>query len=33
VFPLFAAPSGYDVVRTGRPREIGITARFAFGSR
>jgi iron complex outermembrane recepter protein len=33
VFPLFAAPSGYDVVRTGRPREIGVTARFSFGSR
>jgi iron complex outermembrane recepter protein len=33
VFPLFAAPSGYDIVRTGRPREIGITAKFAFGSR
>jgi iron complex outermembrane recepter protein len=33
VFPLFAAPSGYDVVRTGRPREIGVIAKFAFGSR
>jgi iron complex outermembrane recepter protein len=33
VFPIFAAPSGYDIVRTGRPREIGITAKFAFGSR
>jgi iron complex outermembrane recepter protein len=33
VFPLFAAPSGYDQVRLGRPREIGVTARFSFGSR
>ena len=24
-FPLFAAPSGYDGVRTGRPREIGVS--------
>lgn len=33
IFPLFAAPSGYDVVRTTTPREIGVTLRFAFGSR
>lgn len=33
VFPLYAAPSGYDQVRMGRPREIGVTARFSFGSR
>jgi iron complex outermembrane receptor protein len=33
VFPLYAAPSGYDQVRTGRPREIGVTARYSFGSR
>lgn len=32
-FPLFAAPSGYDVVRTNLPREIGVTLRYAFGSR
>ena len=25
VFPLFAAPSGYDVVRSSLPREIGVT--------
>ncbi len=28
-----AAPGGYDVVRTSLPREIGVTARFSFGSR
>mgnify|MGYP006200392951 FL=1 len=33
VYPLFAAPSGYDVVRTSLPREIGVALRFAFGSR
>lgn len=33
VYPLFAAPSGYDVVRTSLPREIGVTLRYAFGSR
>ena len=33
IFPLFAAPSGYDVVRTSLPREIGVTLRYAFGSR
>ena len=33
IFPLFAAPSGYDVVRTNPPREIGVTLRYAFGSR
>ena len=29
----FGAAAGYDVVRASRPREIGVTARFAFGSR
>lgn len=33
VYPNFAAASGYDVVRTSRPREIGVTARYAFGTR
>jgi iron complex outermembrane receptor protein len=33
IFPLFAAPSGYDIVRTNQPREIGVTLRYAFGSR
>jgi iron complex outermembrane receptor protein len=33
IFPLFAAPSGYDVVRVSPPREIGVTLRYAFGSR
>ncbi|WP_162527229.1 TonB-dependent receptor [Sphingomonas solaris] len=33
VYPLFAAPDGYDVVRANRPREIGVTMRYAFGSR
>ncbi len=33
VFPLFAAPAGYDTVFTSRPREIGVTLRYAFGSR
>ena len=32
VFPSFAAPAGYDVVRTSRPRELGVTLRYAFGS-
>lgn len=31
--PYAVAPGGYDVVRASIPREIGITARFAFGSR
>ena len=29
----FGAAPGYDVVRASRPREIGVTARFSFGSR
>ncbi|TVV74759.1 TonB-dependent receptor [Sphingomonas solaris] len=33
VYPNFAAATGYDVVRTTRPREIGVTARYAFGSK
>ena len=33
IFPLFAAPSGYDVVRVSPPREIGVSLRYAFGSR
>jgi iron complex outermembrane recepter protein len=33
VYSGFSAPSGYDVVRSSRPREIGVTARIAFGSR
>lgn len=33
IFPLFAAPSGYDVVRSSTPREYGVSVRFAFGSR
>ncbi len=33
VYPGFSAPSGYDVVRSNLPREIGVTARFSFGSR
>ncbi|RYE70569.1 MAG: TonB-dependent receptor [Rhizobiaceae bacterium] len=33
IYPLFAAPAGYDVVRSSRPREIGVTLRYAFGSR
>jgi iron complex outermembrane receptor protein len=31
--PYAVAPGGYDVVRASIPREIGITARFSFGSR
>jgi iron complex outermembrane recepter protein len=31
--PYAAAPSGYDVVRSSLPREIGVTLRYAFGSR
>jgi iron complex outermembrane receptor protein len=31
--PYQVAPGGYDVVRTSLPREIGVTARFSFGSR
>ncbi|MEY2928211.1 MAG: hypothetical protein RL367_2688 [Pseudomonadota bacterium] len=31
--PYAVAPGGYDVVRTSLPREIGVTARFSFGSR
>lgn len=33
VFPLFAAPSGYDLVRMNQPRQIGVQLRYAFGSR
>ncbi len=33
VFPSFAAPSGYDVVRYNAPREVGVQLRYAFGSR
>ena len=33
VYSTFAAPSGYDVVRASRPREIGVQLRVAFGSR
>ncbi|WP_169795117.1 TonB-dependent receptor [Novosphingobium barchaimii] len=33
VYPSFAAASGYDVVRSTRPRELGVTLRYAFGSR
>ena len=33
VYALFAAADGYDVVRASRPREIGVTLRYAFGSR
>ena len=33
VYPGFSAASGYDVVRSNLPREIGVTARFSFGSR
>ena len=33
VYPGFSAPSGYDVIRSSLPREIGVTARFSFGSR
>ncbi|MBV1687922.1 TonB-dependent receptor [Novosphingobium sp. G106] len=33
VYTTFAAPAGYDVVRASRPREIGVTLRYALGSR
>lgn len=33
IFPAFAAEPGYDVVRSSRPREYGVTLRYAFGSR
>ncbi|KMS51944.1 hypothetical protein V474_02545 [Novosphingobium barchaimii LL02] len=33
IYTNFAAPAGYDVVRTTLPREIGVTLRYAFGSR
>lgn len=33
IYPLFAAPAGYDEVRTSLPREIGVTLRYSFGSR
>ena len=31
--PYAVAPGGYDVVRTSFPREIGVSLRYAFGSR
>jgi iron complex outermembrane receptor protein len=31
--PYAAAPGGYDQIRLSPPREVGIQARFAFGSR
>jgi iron complex outermembrane recepter protein len=31
--PYAVAPSGYDVVRASAPREVGVTLRYAFGSR
>jgi iron complex outermembrane receptor protein len=33
VYPLFAAPVGYSKAMTTLPREVGITFRYAFGSR
>jgi iron complex outermembrane recepter protein len=33
IFPLFAAPPGYDTVVSSRPREVGVSVRYAFGSR
>ncbi|TVV76266.1 TonB-dependent receptor [Sphingomonas solaris] len=33
IYQLYAAGDGYDQVRTNRPREIGATLRYAFGSR
>lgn len=33
VYAQYLAPSGYDVVRTSPPREIGVQLRYAFGSR
>jgi iron complex outermembrane recepter protein len=33
IYPSFGAPAGYDVVRTNRPREVGVSLRYAFGSR
>jgi iron complex outermembrane recepter protein len=33
VYSQFRAPAGYDVVRTNPPREVGVTLRYAFGSR
>ena len=32
-YPLFAAPVGYSKALTTLPREIGVTFRYAFGSR
>ncbi|TVV72768.1 TonB-dependent receptor [Sphingomonas solaris] len=32
-YPTFAAAAGYDVVRSSRPREYGVTLRYAFGSK
>ena len=32
-YPPFGVTGGYDVVRTSLPREIGVTLRYAFGSR
>jgi iron complex outermembrane receptor protein len=33
VYSNFRAAAGYDVVRTSRPREFGVTARYNFGTR
>ena len=33
IYPLYATTGGYDVVRTTQPREVGVTLRYAFGSR
>ena len=33
IYFLYQANPGYDVVRTSRPRELGVTLRYAFGSR
>ena len=33
IYPLYAAAAGYDVVRSSRPREFGMSVRYAFGSR
>ena len=33
VYSNFRAAPGYDVVRTSRPREVGLTARYNFGTR
>jgi len=33
IYPLYQAVPGYDVVRTSRPREVGVSVRYALGSR